>query len=90
MSEVAQFDAILMDIRMPHMDGYQATRQIRELWPVDRLPVIALTAHGQQEELECCRAAGMNDHLVKPLMPAQLYACLLRWVRPAENANYQQ
>ena len=79
---VAGFDLVLMDLQMPHLDGYQATRQIRERLSGDQLPIIALTAHASAEERDRCRAAGMNDHLVKPVKPDQLYACLLQWVRP--------
>ncbi len=77
----APFDAVFMDIQMPNLDGYQTTRQIRQQWSADRLPIIAMTAHAQEEERERCRAAGMNDHLVKPVNPELLYACLLKWVR---------
>ncbi len=79
----AVFDAILMDIQMPHLDGCQATRLIRQQWPADQLPIIAMTAHAFAEERDRCRAAGMNDHLVKPVRPERLYACLLHWIRPA-------
>jgi hypothetical protein len=72
-----------MDIQMPNLDGYQATRLLRERLSADRLPIIAMTAHAQVEERERCRIAGMNDHLVKPVKPDRLYACLLKWVRPA-------
>ena len=76
------FDVVFMDIQMPNLDGYQTTRQIRERWPANQLPIIAMTAHAQEEERDRCRAAGMNDHLVKPVNPERLYACLLKWVRP--------
>jgi PAS domain S-box-containing protein len=76
------FDAVLMDIQMPNLDGYQATRLLREHLSADRLPIIAMTAHAQVEERDRCRVAGMNDHLVKPVKPDHLYACLLQWVRP--------
>jgi len=78
-----KFDAVLMDIQMPNLDGYQAARLLREYLSADRLPIIAMTAHAQVEERKRCRDAGMNDHLVKPVKPDRLYACLLHWVRPA-------
>jgi PAS domain S-box-containing protein len=77
------FDAVFMDLQMPNLDGYQATRLLREHLSADRLPIIAMTAHAEEEERERCSAAGMNDHLVKPVKPDRLYACLLKWVRPA-------
>ncbi len=82
MVEAAVFDVVLMDIQMPNLDGYEATRLIRERLPADRLPIIAMTAHGQAEEREKCRAVGMNDHLVKPVKAEQLFTCLARWVQP--------
>ncbi len=78
----AGYDAILMDLQMPLLDGLQATRLIREQYPADILPIIALTAHAAEEERDRCRDAGMNDHLVKPVTQLQLYSCLLRWTRP--------
>ena len=76
------FDVVLMDLQMPEMDGYEATLLLRQQWPADRLPIIAMTAHARQEERERCLYAGMNDHLAKPVKPDRLYASLMRWVRP--------
>ena len=76
-----RFDAVLMDLQMPVMDGYEATLRLRKQWP-DRLPIIAMTAHARQEERERCLTSGMNDHLAKPVYPERLYACLMQWVRP--------
>ena len=83
----APFDAVFMDLQMPNLDGYQTTRQIRERWSADQLPIIAMTAHAQEEERDRCRAAGMNDHLVKPVNPERLYACLRKWVRPTAGTD---
>ena len=77
----AGFDAVLMDIQMPNLDGCQAARRIRERWSANQLPIIALTAHAGEEERDHSRAADMNDHLIKPVNPEQLYSCLLKWVR---------
>jgi PAS domain S-box-containing protein len=77
-----RFDGILMDIQMPVMDGYEATRLIRKQWPIDRLPIIAMTAHVQAADREKCLQVGMNDHIAKPVDKADLYRCLLTWVRP--------
>lgn len=79
------FDAVLMDLQMPELDGYEAARRLREAWPADRFPIIAVTAHAHQDERERCRAAGMNEHLAKPIRPEQLYACLLTWLAPEEE-----
>ena len=73
------FDLLLMDLQMPEMDGYEATRLIRERWPADRLPIIAMTAHASEEERQRCFGAGMNDHLAKPVTPDQFYSCLITW-----------
>ncbi len=63
------FDVILMDLMMPVMDGYTATRKIRELERSDAktVPIIAMTANAFQEDAEKCIAVGMNAHLAKPL-----------------------
>ena len=69
------FDAVLMDCQMPVMDGFTATRRIRELEKgsgTKRLPIIALTANVMSEDRENCIAAGMDAHLGKPIEPAQL------------------
>ena len=82
-----QFDVVLMDLQMPVMDGYEATRLIREQWPLDRLPIIAMTAYASREELDSCLKSGMNAHLAKPVLPEQLYACLAQWVRPVDEPD---
>jgi CheY-like chemotaxis protein/HPt (histidine-containing phosphotransfer) domain-containing protein len=73
------YDAVLMDVQMPEMDGLEATRRIRELG-VAKLPIIAMTAHAMDEERQRCLDAGMNDHVAKPFDPATLIAALRRWV----------
>jgi len=63
-----EFDLVLMDLQMPVMDGLEATRRIRELPPPrNRVPVLAVTASAMPEQVEACRAAGMNGHLAKPI-----------------------
>jgi signal transduction histidine kinase/CheY-like chemotaxis protein len=75
------FDAILMDCRMPEMDGYQATGEIRRLGgDVQHVPVIALTAGAIEGDMERCLAAGMNDYVAKPVSLKALDAALERWV----------
>ena len=70
------FDIVLMDLEMPEMDGRQATRKIRGAYPY--LPIIGLTAHASDAEREKSLGSGMNDQLVKPVMPEDLVAAILR------------
>lgn len=81
-------DLVLMDIQMPVMDGYQATRLIRQQQP--HLPIIALTAAALFEDREKALQAGMNDHLGKPFTREQLYAHVRPWLTPAEQVTEQQ
>jgi PAS domain S-box-containing protein len=74
------FDAVLMDIQMPVMDGYAATREIRRSRHHQDLPIIAMTAHAMSGDADKSIAAGMNDHVTKPIDPDQLFAALKRWV----------
>lgn len=78
--EQEDFDLVLMDCNMPVMDGYEASRRIRQSgrWPA--LPIVALTANAMPEERERCRAAGMNDYLAKPFRREELLALIDHWV----------
>jgi signal transduction histidine kinase/CheY-like chemotaxis protein/HPt (histidine-containing phosphotransfer) domain-containing protein/HAMP domain-containing protein len=77
------FDAVLMDLQMPEMDGYQATTKIRSDERFANLPIIAMTAHATIEERQRCLAAGMNDHVPKPIDPDQLIETLARFYEPS-------
>ena len=75
------YDALLLDIQMPGMDGYEAARTIRAEG-VRRLPIIAVTANAMSTDRDLALAAGMNDHLAKPLSRDALAAMVLKWTRP--------
>jgi two-component system sensor histidine kinase/response regulator len=77
------FDAVLMDIQMPEMDGYEATQFIRKNPQYHELPVIAMTAHAMSDVREKCLAAGMNDYITKPFKKAQLFEILEKWTTPS-------
>ena len=79
------FDVVLMDIQMPVMDGYAATRAIRKEAAHADLPIIAMTANVMASDREKCLEAGMNDHLSKPIDPNALYGLLAKWVKPREG-----
>lgn len=79
------FDVVLMDCLMPVMDGYTATRALRLRPELRSLPVIALTANAMVGDREKALAAGMNDHIAKPIKLDELFATLARWVRPASS-----
>jgi HPt (histidine-containing phosphotransfer) domain-containing protein len=80
------FDAVLMDIRMPGMNGFEATRRIRQLSGLPgQIPVIALTAHAFADQIEACRRAGMDAHLAKPFTPQTLAAALARGIVAAQE-----
>jgi CheY-like chemotaxis protein len=81
------FDAILMDMQMPVMDGLTATRLIRELPQGKEVPIIALSAAAMVQDKEACVRAGMNAHLSKPIDPEELIAVLLKYIQPAISAT---
>jgi len=77
------FGAVLMDIQMPIMDGFEATRAIRKIPTLEDLPIIAMTAHAMAGDRERSLEAGMNDHISKPIDPEVLYAALEKWLGAA-------
>ncbi|MBF0461615.1 MAG: response regulator [Magnetococcales bacterium] len=95
MAATQHYDAILMDIQMPGMDGYEATRLIRagaDALPggagerLAMVPIIAMTAHTLLDDQARCLAVGMNDHVSKPVDQSQLYQVLVRWIAPVAGA----
>ncbi len=77
-----QIDLVLMDIEMPGINGYETTKQLRQLPNMANLPVIAMTAHHGTDTKQACLAAGMNDLLVKPIEAASLAKLLKHWLQP--------
>ena len=75
-----KFDAVLMDLHMPVMDGYVATDLIRETYGPEDLSIIAMTANAMREERQKCLDAGMNDYITKPVDVQALYAMLVKWL----------
>ena len=78
---LGSFDAVLMDLQMPVMDGFAATQRIREQPALHGLPVLAMTANAMSGDRERCLAAGMDDHIAKPIDPDHLRRTLGSWVR---------
>ena len=81
-----EFDAVLMDVQMPVMDGLSAAKKIRELTSEkSNIPIIAVTAHAMAGDREKSIQAGMNDHVNKPLDPEELLAVLVKWIKPIDR-----
>jgi CheY-like chemotaxis protein len=76
--ERQNYDIVLMDVRMPEMDGLDATRTIRQRWPFNGPKVIAITAHALQGDREKCLSAGMDDYITKPVKMGELSDVLNR------------
>jgi PAS domain S-box-containing protein len=80
-----EYDAVLMDVQMPVMDGYAATREIRKDKHFKDLPIIAMTAHAMAGDEDKSLEAGMNGHVAKPIDPDQLFSTLQKWIKPGEK-----
>ncbi|MDP2369064.1 response regulator [Rhodoferax sp.] len=83
--ERVHFDAVLMDIHMPIMGGFEATQRIRANPQRAQLPIIAMTANAMTGDREKCLAAGMNDHVAKPIDPDLLFMALTTWIAPGKR-----
>jgi CheY-like chemotaxis protein/HPt (histidine-containing phosphotransfer) domain-containing protein len=79
------FDGVLMDCQMPVLDGYAATRELRRQSRWKALPVIAMTANAMVGDRDRAIAAGMDDHIAKPIKVEEMFATLARWIRPAAD-----
>ena len=82
-----EFDLVLMDIQMPVMDGFEATKIIRANPKYKDLPVIAMTADSKDDDRQRCLAAGLNDHVVKSLNPEPLYQVLVKWLNVEKSPS---
>jgi PAS domain S-box-containing protein len=82
--EGARYDLVLMDIQMPEMDGYEATRRIRAEERFAELPIIAMTAHAMVDDRQKAEEAGMNDHISKPIDPDAMFEVLSHYYRQRE------
>jgi PAS domain S-box-containing protein len=81
-NQALEFDVVFMDLQMPEMDGFTATRLLRKIPRLRELPIIAMTAHALVEERQRCLDAGMSDHVSKPIDPDHLLSTLIRWAKP--------
>lgn len=79
--QAAHYDLVFMDMQMPVMDGIEATVAIRKFAPLDRLPIVAMTANAMEQDRRWCMAAGMNDFVSKPIHPDELWRVMSRSLR---------
>lgn len=88
--ETGAYDLVFMDIQMPEMDGYQATRAIRRDLGKTELPIVAMTAHAMTGDRERCLQVGMDDHISKPLNPDELSEMVGKWLQPGARVERDQ
>jgi CheY-like chemotaxis protein len=87
---IADYDLVLMDVRMPEMDGLQATQLIRDMTDKQELPILAMTANIFEDDRRACLEAGMNDFVAKPVVPERLFAKIVKWlpdIQPNESKD---
>jgi two-component system sensor histidine kinase/response regulator len=77
------YDLVLMDLQMPELDGFQATAQLHADGRFAKLPIIAMTAHATHEDMQRCLAAGMADHITKPIDPRALFETVAKYYQPS-------
>ena len=82
-----EFDGVLMDVQMPVMDGYTATRELRKQERFRDLPVIAMTANVMAGDREDAKNAGMNDHIAKPINVHEMLTTMAKWIKPETTQN---
>jgi signal transduction histidine kinase/CheY-like chemotaxis protein len=87
MVDQAEYDLVLMDVQMREMDGLTATRRIRAMERCQHLPIVAMTAYAMAGDRDKSLAAGMNDHITKPISPEQLFRTLIKWIPPSRLAS---
>ncbi|MGD9637535.1 MAG: response regulator [Alphaproteobacteria bacterium] len=85
----SDYDVILMDVQMPKMDGYEATREIRKKAEYKNMPIIAMTANAMSKDRQKCLDVGMNDHIPKPVDVKVMLETILKWVK-AENGSKKE
>lgn len=84
------FDGVLMDCQMPVMDGYEATRRIRQQDQFNKLPIIAMTANVMKQDILKVLSVGMNDHIAKPIDPKRMFLTMAKWIKVSKQPQEQQ
>ncbi|MBF0224974.1 MAG: response regulator [Desulfobacterales bacterium] len=87
--EKLKYDAVLMDVQMPEMDGFEATAVIRKDIRFKNLPIIAMTAHALKGDKERCLLAGMSDYVSKPIDPEEVINILRKWIKNSNSSEVQ-
>jgi two-component system sensor histidine kinase/response regulator len=87
MAQDGDYDLVLMDIQMQEVDGLTAARRIRAIEACKQTPIVAMTAHAMAGDRDKSLAAGMNDHITKPIVPEELFDALVKWIPPARLAG---
>jgi len=83
------YDLILMDVQMPEMDGFEATRAIREREGEEKhMPIVAMTAHAMKGDQERCLQAGMDDYISKPIEPQELFGAIEKWTKSSDRKKF--